>query len=67
MNANLLKSELVRQGVSVDVLSERTGINRATLYRLLKNIDKVRIGDAKKIKAALNMSDETAVAIFLLG
>ena len=66
MNANLLKSVMVKQGVSVDALADKVGINRATMYRKVNDLDKVKIGEAKKIKAALNLSDEDAIAIFLL-
>lgn len=65
MNVNKLKGLIVEKGLSVEKLADMLSMNRATLYRKLNNCDKVTIGDALKMKEALNMSDDEAYRIFL--
>lgn len=65
MNINKLKGKIVESGMNVDDLADKTNISRASLYRKMNNADKFTIGDAVKIKKALNMSDTEAYEIFL--
>lgn len=65
MNVNKLKGMLVEQGMNVETLAERIGSERSSLYRKLNNAEKITIGEAIRIKAALKMSDSDAVEIFL--
>lgn len=65
MNVNKLKGMLVAKGMNVETLAEMIGAERSSLYRKLSNFEKITIGEALKIKDALNMSDEEATEIFL--
>ena len=65
MNVNKLKGMLVAQGLNVEALAEMIGSERSSLYRKLNNFEKITIGEAIKIKGALNMSDTEACEIFL--
>ena len=65
MNINKLKGKIVEKEMNVEVLADKIGINRATLYRKLANAENITIGEALRMKDALEMSDEEAVEIFL--
>lgn len=65
MKLNKLKSKLVENGMNVETLAEKIGVDRSSLYRKLNNFEKIKIGEASKIKVALNLSDEEATDIFL--
>lgn len=56
---------LVEQGMNVETLAEAIGSERSSLYRKLNNAEKITIGEAVRIKAALKMSDADAIEIFL--
>ena len=67
MNVNIarLRGKMIEKGFTVDTLATAIGINRATLYRKLDAIEKFTIGEALKIKAVLQLTDEEACLIFL--
>lgn len=65
MNINKLKGKIVENGMKIETLAERIGIDRSSMYRKLNNFEKITIGEASKIKAVLNLSDEDATDIFL--
>jgi plasmid maintenance system antidote protein VapI len=65
MNVNKLKGMLVTKGMNVETLAEMIGTERSSLYRKLNNSEKITIGEAARMKDALNMSDEEAYDIFL--
>jgi plasmid maintenance system antidote protein VapI len=65
MNINKLKGKIVERGMNVEALAECIGINRASLYRKLNDAEKITIGEAAKMKDALEMSDDEAYEIFL--
>lgn len=65
MNINKLKGKIVEEGMNVETLAERIGIDRSSMYRKLNNFEKITIGEAVKIKAVLNLSNEEATDIFL--
>lgn len=65
MNINKLKGKIVEKEMSIETLATIIGINRASLYRKLNNSDKITIGEAIKMKDALNMSNDEAYEIFL--
>lgn len=62
---NLLKAKLLERGIDVPEMAKLLGIDRATLYRNLNNIDRMPIGKAMRIKSILDLTDEEAIAIFL--
>lgn len=59
-----LRGKMVERGMNVETLASIMGIDRATLYRKLSDGEKFTIGDAKKIKAALMLTNEEANEIF---
>lgn len=65
MNVNKLKGKIVSLGMNVETLADIIDSDRSTLYRKLNNFEKITIGEAKKIKEALLMSNEEAIDIFL--
>lgn len=65
MNIKKLKAKIVEKDMNVEKLADSVGIDRSSMYRKLNNFDRITIGEAKKIKAALEMSDEEATLIFL--
>jgi len=66
MNTQKLKAKIIEQGMNVEKLAELVEVDRSSMYRKLNNFEKITIGEAKKIKAALGLSDEEANDIFLL-
>lgn len=65
MNINKLKGKIIEEGMNVETLAERIGVDRSSMYRKLNNFEKITIGEANKIKAVLNLSNEDATEIFL--
>ena len=65
MKLNKLKAKIVENGMNVEILADKIGIERSTLYRKLNNFEKITIGEAIKIKAALDLTDAEANDIFL--
>lgn len=65
MNINKLKGKIVEKEMNIETLAIFLGINRASLYRKLNNAEKITIGEAIRIKDALEMSDAEAYEIFL--
>ena len=65
MNVNKLKGKITEKGLNVEMLANQIGINRASMYRKLGNAEKITIGEARKIKAALNLTADEATEIFL--
>ena len=66
MNVNKLKGKIVEREMNVESLADVIGINRSSLYRKLNNAEKITIGEALKMKEALEMSDQEACEIFLV-
>lgn len=65
MQLNKLKAKIVELGMNVETLAERIGMERSTLYRKLNNFEKITIGEAIRMKDALEMTDAEASDIFL--
>ncbi len=65
INVNLLKAKLVERGMNVSQLAEMIGIDRATIYRKLKDGGSgLLISEVNAIIMALNLTIAEAVAIF---
>lgn len=65
VNVNKLKAKLVENGMNVEDLSERIGMDRATLYRRLSsNGDTFSIKEADKIIKELSLTKDEVNAIF---
>lgn len=65
MKLNKLKAKIVELGMNVEMLADKIGMERSTLYRKLNNFEKITIGEAIRMKDALEMTDEEASDIFL--
>ena len=65
MKLNKLKAKIVELGMNVETLADKIGMERSTLYRKLNNFEKITIGEAIRMKDALNMTDAEATDIFL--
>ena len=65
MKLNKLKAKIVELGMNVESLADKIGMERSTLYRKLNNFEKITIGEAVRMKDALNMTDAEATDIFL--
>ena len=65
MNIQMLKGKIVEKGFNVDGVASMIGIDRSSLYRKLNDGEKITIGEARRIKDALDLSDEEATVIFL--
>lgn len=64
MNVNKLRGKIVERGLNIEKLSEIINIDKSTLYRKMNNLEKVTVGEAIRIKAALDMTNEEAHEIF---
>ena len=64
MNTNLLKAELSKRNMSVDELADSIGVNRTTIYRLLKGETVCSVRIAAKIINAMKLKPKTATLIF---
>lgn len=65
MNIQKLKGKIIERGISVEVLSKMIGITKSAMYRKLNAFDKITVGEVKRIKEALQLTDEEACDIFL--
>lgn len=65
MKLNKLKAKIMENGLNVEGLADRIGMERSTLYRKLNNFEKITIGEATKMKDVLGMTDAEATDIFL--
>lgn len=66
MNVNKLKGKIVESGMNVESLALKIGVDRSSMYRKLNNGDKITVGEAVKIKDALELTPEEACSIFLV-
>lgn len=65
VNVNKLKGKIVECGMNVEMLAEKIGIDRATLYRKMSaNGEQILIKEADVIARELNLNIEEAIAIF---
>lgn len=64
MNVNKLKAKIVEKGLNVTELAERINMDRSSLYRKLSNPQRIAIGEAERIKEALEMTNDEASDIF---
>ena len=65
MNTGKLKGKIIEKGLNVEKLAESIGVDRSSLYRKLNQFEKITIGEARKIKAVLSLTNEEATEIFL--
>lgn len=65
MNVLKLKGKMAEKAMNTERLAFLIGVDRSSMYRKLGNAEKITIGEAKKMKEALEMSDFEAYEIFL--
>lgn len=64
MKVNELRAEVVRNGMSMEELSEEIGIDRSTLYRRLNKPNSFTLGEIISISKALDLTSDRVVDIF---
>lgn len=60
-----LRKKMLDENINPEGLADKIGCDRSTIYRVMKNPEKMTIGMAGKIKDALNMTKQEAREIFL--
>lgn len=65
MDIKKLKGKITEKGMNVETLASLIGVDRSSLYRKLNEFEKIKIGEARKMKEVLGLSDEEATSIFL--
>lgn len=61
---NELKAEVVRQGMTLDELSNMIGINPASMSRKMNGVSDFYRGEIEKIVQALHLSGDDVLRIF---
>lgn len=65
VNMNRLKGKMVEKEVTIELLAERLGISRSTLYRKLSNNgDTLFVKEANEIVDTLGLTSDEAMSIF---
>lgn len=65
ININKLKGKIVENGMTVESLAKKLGIDKATLYRKLQNDgETMLVREANKIVEILNLTADEAMSIF---
>lgn len=65
MNISKLKAKIVERNMNVEQLATLINVDRSSLYRKFNRADKITIGEAMRMKIALDMTDSEAFEIFL--
>lgn len=63
MNVNKLRGKIVEQGLNVGELAEKVGMDRATLYRKMRD-QSFSVKDAHLISSVLSLSEKEVMEIF---
>lgn len=66
MNTQKLKDKILDLGLNVESVAQKIGVDKSSFYRKLNNGEKFTIGEARRIKGALSLSDDEVNEIFLL-
>lgn len=64
INTAKLKGLIVERGTTQQAVADAIGIDRSTFYRKMKKGGDFTIGEAKKIKEELPLTDSEAIEIF---
>lgn len=59
-----LRGKIVEKGLNQVLLAKKTGMDRSTLNRKLKNGETFTIGEASKIAIILELTKDEAMTIF---
>lgn len=63
MNVNRLKAKLVENGLNVERLAEKIGLNPDTVYKKIKR-DGFKMSEVRKIAEVLNLTSTELCEIF---
>ena len=64
INVNDLKAECVRNGLTLENLAARIGVNPATLHRKVSGETEFRLNELQIIKLTLKLDNRKFLAIF---
>ena len=64
MNSNKLKAKIIEKGFTVTGFPEAIDMDYSAFNRRMNNMEKFSIGEARKIKEVLTLTDEEASSIF---
>lgn len=64
VNVDMLRGKIAERGMNVSEVSEKMGVDKATLYRRIADGESFTIGEARKIADILNLTHAEAVSIF---
>lgn len=64
INIHLLKSYIVKNGMTIDEVARNLGINPATLYRKMNGKSELSIGEAEQLISTLSIEKNDIVSIF---
>ena len=64
MQINEFKAEVIRNGLTLEELATRIGINRKTLWRRLNNPKSFTLEEIRQITQLLNLDSEKVIKIF---
>ena len=64
VNVDKLKDKIGERSLTIETLSEKTGIEKSRLYRRLKKPARFTIAEVNSIVGALNLSMKEAIDIF---
>ena len=64
MNAQMLKEKIKKKGMNVEMLAEKIGIDKSTMYRKLNMDISTTVAEAVKIKEVLALTAEDTKDIF---
>ena len=65
MDMNKLNAKIIESGMTIDEVAASIGISGLSLYFKMKRPMAMTVGDAIRLKNALNMSNQEAKDIFL--
>lgn len=65
MDMNKLNAKIIESGMTIDEVAASIGISGLSLYFKMKRPMAMTVGDAIRLKHALNMSNKEAKDIFL--
>lgn len=64
MDANKLYNKIYENGLSIDAVSKKSGVDISLLGEILFEYGSITIGDALKLKEALSLTNTEAIDIF---
>ncbi|MBR5460677.1 MAG: XRE family transcriptional regulator [Clostridia bacterium] len=66
MDTKKLKDKILNLGMNVEGVARSIGVDKSSFYRKLNDGEKFTVGEARRIKNVLSLSDEEVKEFFLL-